>query len=442
MSSLTQAHICTTDDALEWYETDSRIELSAHENLLRREYPERPIEELICYINYNALVAQKLELIALAVSRFLDEKERDLPSGSWEKYDIRSLRAESQEYGIERLQRAKDKFLQTAIIYGKSLGTMWEKLLPLDIEAHLRQVDLELEIFPNGGVAGLPTEPRIFLQLYPSYVPGKYLKLAEKVHFLSLHHSIHDGTVTDPEKSLYSAFYTAALSYRKKQTCMLENRLTRDSKTYLDSLSQETIGLFPELGIFLELRPFEVPPQDEVNESGVLYSAFHVAAESYTQTLERIQQSLETANIEYYLQKLKKNIARDVPFNFARKFPQLVIFLQLHPSDVPPQYVELAELVHALCFGPFMPDEPVTDREYETASQRALCSASHYAALPESDHDNRNDVAYADLGSNTITSNRGSKRRPDIAGPSSSSSHGSRRNHHSSRDRTLSSRNY
>ncbi|TPX43123.1 hypothetical protein SeMB42_g04847 [Synchytrium endobioticum] len=420
VSSLTQARVCTLDTVKQWCEMDSRIELSAHESQIDSE---PTMESLIYLVNYNALVAQKLALIHYAVSRFVDD---NISHGSWEEYDIGVMR-ESPDWN--------------------------ETHLPLDIETHLKEVDFELEIFPTGGVNDLNSELGIFLQLRPDDLPRKYLKLAEKIHLLRLRHSIHDDTVADLEnrKALYLAFHTASLSYRKEQTCMLEKRLTRDTETYLAEVAFEFkkstnkgvpfdfTELFPELGIFLKLSPSEVPPQylelaekvhsvhieylkshddgqlnalamttqrDEFNEPGVLYSAFHVAATAYGQTLERIQQSLETENIEDYLRKLKKYIDEGVPFDFASEFPQLGIFLQLHPSDVPPQYLELAEQVHVLSLGLFIPDEPVTDREYETTSRPVLCSPFHRVTLSELNHDNRNDVAYADLNRATITSNR------------------------------------
>ncbi|TPX43125.1 hypothetical protein SeMB42_g04845 [Synchytrium endobioticum] len=264
---------------------------------------------------------------------------------------------------------------------------------------------------------------------------------------------------------LYSAFHVAATAYGQTLERIQQSLETENIEDYLRKLKKTTdkgvpfdfTELFPELGIFLKLSPSEVPPQylelaekvhsvhieylkshddgqlnalamttqrDEFNEPGVLYSAFHVAATAYGQTLERIQQSLETENIEDYLRKLKKYIDEGVPFDFASEFPQLGIFLQLHPSDVPPQYLELAEQVHVLSLGLFIPDEPVTDREYETTSRPVLCSPFHRVTLSELNHDNRNDVAYADLNRATITSNRGSGRRADIAGPPSSNSHG------------------
>ncbi|TPX49027.1 hypothetical protein SeLEV6574_g01720 [Synchytrium endobioticum] len=353
-----QPHICTTDDALEWCERDSRIESSAHDNLLNRGYSKWITEELIYYISHKAL------------------------------------------------------------------------------------------IFPNGGVGGLRPELGIFLKLCPDDVPRKYLKLAEKVHFLHLRHSIHDDTVTDLEKrkSLYSEFHAAALLYRKKQTCMLENLLTKDTETYF--ASEKTTERFPELGIFLKLRPFEVPPQylelaekvhsahfeyclshdielpdaltmaaqpDEMTGPPELLLPFQFAAESYRQKLERISET-PLRDLDFSFSVLKEVATRDVLIDCADVFPELCIFLQLHPSDVPPPYFELAELVHALSLGLSIPDDILS-------------------------HASRNDVAYADLSRATMTeSNRGSRRRAaDIAGPSSSSSHrvGSLRNHRSSGDRRL-----
>ncbi|TPX51426.1 hypothetical protein SeMB42_g01912 [Synchytrium endobioticum] len=56
----------------------------------------------------------------LDLFRFLGEKEVDLPSGCWEKYDIAS----------------------------EKLGRMWEKHLPFDIETYLKEVDIKLEKSP------------------------------------------------------------------------------------------------------------------------------------------------------------------------------------------------------------------------------------------------------------------------------------------------------
>ncbi|TPX47927.1 hypothetical protein SeLEV6574_g02345 [Synchytrium endobioticum] len=228
-------------------------------NLENWQHSGRPTESLIYLVNYNALVAQKLGLIHYAVSRFLDEKERDLPAGSSEKYNIRSLRAESQkdECGVQRVQRWKNLFLEKVDTYKEELGRLLETQLPLDTETYLGEVAFQLE----------------------------------------------------------------------------------------------------------------------------------------------------------------QSTALAVPFEFPLAFPEPGIFLQLNLSDVPTPYSEHAEKVHALCLGLSIPDEPVTDREYETASPRPWCPAFHRASLSKLNHGNRNDVASADLGSLPITSNWSGA---DIAGPSSS----------------------
>ncbi|TPX47925.1 hypothetical protein SeLEV6574_g02347 [Synchytrium endobioticum] len=464
LSSLTQAHMITLDASI-WCARNFIMTSSALQAV------PRTMEKLIYYVNFNALVVEKVDLITSVVSRFLDEKECNLP-GRWEQYDIDTLRKapDRERYGLAHVQRSQSHFLRRVVEYKEELGRM----LDLDFEGYLEEDNFEREISSNEGVPGPLSKLGIFLRLHPSDVPRKYLKLAEKVHSL---YFCHDDTVTDLEirKSLYSAFHTAVLSYRKELTCMLETVLTRDNEYYLRKLQEyidkrvpfDFASKFPELGIFLELRPFEVPPQylelaekvhlvhteylkphddgqlsaltmitqtEAIHHPMMLYSAFHLAAKEYGQTLELIQQSLETENIEYYLWKLKTYIARNVPFDFANEFPELGIFLQLHPSDVPPQYLELAELIHPFSFGFSIPDELVTNREYEITSQEALCSALSRVALPESSHASRNDVAYADLNRATIPSNRGSGRRADIADPSSSRSHGRvgfRRNHRS-----------
>ncbi|TPX42678.1 hypothetical protein SeLEV6574_g05463 [Synchytrium endobioticum] len=465
LSSFTQANICM--QALhEKYHCIFPLSIKRHEKGIYR-------------INYAGLMAQRMGLLRFALLRFLDEKDHNLPPGCWEKDEIDTLRRglERLRYGDNQHSSLDEWYHAKVAPYKVRLAPVLEKYLPLDMETHLKKIDLELEIFPNGGVDDLKHELRVFLQLCPDDVPRKYLKLAEKVHFLSLRHSILDGTVTDPEKSLYLAFHTAALSYRKEQTCMLENLLTRDIKTYLAEVAFEFkkttdkgvpfdfTELFPELGIFLELRPCEVPPQylelaekvhsvhteylkshddgqlialamttqnEAIHRPMMLYSAFHLAAESYAQTLERIQ-GIE--NLEDSFSKLKEYIDKRVPFDFASQFPELCIFVQRPPSDLPPQYVELAVQVHALALGLSVPD----DTEYETTSRGAMCSSFYCDSLSESNNGNRNDVASLDLSRASISeSSRNRRRRTDIASSSSSSSHGrvrSPRRHGSAGDR-------
>ncbi|TPX38950.1 hypothetical protein SeMB42_g06544, partial [Synchytrium endobioticum] len=335
LSSFTQANICMQALHEKYHHTSSQ--------------PRRlPRHEMVIYRIHSAgLMAQRMGLLRFALLRFLDEKDHNLPPGCWEKDEIDTLRRglERLRYGDNQHSSLDEWYHAKVAPYKVRLAPVLEKYLPLDMETHLKKIDLELEIFPNGGVDDLKHELRVFLQLCPDDVPRKYLKLAEKVHFLSLRHSILDGTVTDPEKSLYLAFHTAALSYRKEQTCMLENLLTRDIKTYLAEVAFEFkkttdkgvpfdfTELFPELGIFLELRPCEVPPQylelaekvhsvhteylkshdmqvpdaltmvtqlDEMNNPAELFSAFQRAGKSYTQTVERISANQLTWDIESY----------------------------------------------------------------------------------------------------------------------------------------------
>ncbi|TPX37930.1 hypothetical protein SeLEV6574_g07817 [Synchytrium endobioticum] len=441
LSSFTQANICMQALHEKYHHTSSQ---------LRR----LPRHEMVIYRIHSAgLMAQRMGLLRFALLRFLDEKDHNLPPGCWEKDEIDTLRRglERLRYGDNQHSSLDEWYHAKVAPYKVRLAPVLEKYLPLDMETHLKEVDVELENFPLGGVDDLKVELGIFLQLCPDDLPRKYLKLAEKIHLLRLRHSIHNDAVTDLEnrKALYLAFHTASLSYRKEQTCMLENLLTRGIEYYLRKHEKYTkkgdrfIKKFPELCIFLKLPclgrslsldvydtyTMDWTQTDETKTPADLCSLFFCAAQSYMQTLERIQ-GIE--NLEDSFSKLQDE---GVKFDFASEFPELCIFVQRPPSDLPPQYVELAVQVHALALGLSVPD----DTEYETTSRGAMCSSFYRDSLSESNNGDRNDVASLDLSRASISeSSRNRRRRTDIADPSSSSRHGrvsSSRRHGSAGDR-------
>ncbi|TPX40099.1 hypothetical protein SeMB42_g06149 [Synchytrium endobioticum] len=301
LSPFTQARISTLDNTeyyiADWCEKNSRAQLPHR----FRECSEPTIETLIYLINFNALVALKLDLINFALSRFLGEEERSLPSGSWENHDIGTLRAQPDwnGYRTSSLPQLKVSYLQKVEKYKNDLARILETLLPLNI-ATIEKVNSELKKFIARGVsidvADLSPELGIFLQLCPSDIPPQYSQLAEKVHSFRLDPSADDDI-----------FNTQMISY------------------------------------------------SELHRDAVLYT--------------------------------------------------------------------------------------LTPREYETTSREPWYSAYHFAGLPEPNSDIRNDVASVDMSTTTIAeSNQGKQHKVDVAGSSSSSKHGrvgSRGSHGSSGNQEL-----
>ncbi|TPX33942.1 hypothetical protein SeLEV6574_g08330 [Synchytrium endobioticum] len=182
----------------DWCKEDSSIDVHSESSALS----EPTIENLIYSVHSSALVAQKLDLISTAISRFL----ATLPSGSWEESDIGIITngLDYKIYEIIRLKRAQNYHLRKVEEYKKQLARMLKKYLK--------------NKSPTGGVA-----PTIFLQLCPSDVPPQYLKMAKEVHLDRIGESASDVTSEiDEAKSqsaLCQAFHSSSSSSHGRLGC-------------------------------------------------------------------------------------------------------------------------------------------------------------------------------------------------------------------------------
>ncbi|TPX49255.1 hypothetical protein SeLEV6574_g01590 [Synchytrium endobioticum] len=177
------------------------------------------MEELTYALNYHSLVAQKLAILVDSLWRFLDQKGKTAPAGSWVQHEIENA-LRTQLYPLEKV---RNEYVSMANKYRKNLARLWKTLLPKDPGTHL---EILKDINAWGAlseVQGRFPELDIFLQLPPDDVPREYLQMAAAYHRLTVHlcYNAAPGITSEGEFSirseLYSAYEQAAFAYNYDQ---------------------------------------------------------------------------------------------------------------------------------------------------------------------------------------------------------------------------------
>ncbi|TPX34628.1 hypothetical protein SeMB42_g07290 [Synchytrium endobioticum] len=146
------------------------------------------MEELTYALNYHSLVAQKLAILVDSLWRFLDQKGKTAPAGSWVQHEIENA-LRTQLYPLEKVRNEYDI-------------NAWGALS--EVQGRFPELD-------------------IFLQLPPDDVPREYLQMAAAYHRLTVHlcYNAAPGITSEGEFSirseLYSAYEQAAFAYNYDQ---------------------------------------------------------------------------------------------------------------------------------------------------------------------------------------------------------------------------------